>query len=344
MHITISLCKSLYILLQLSYMDQQDGITSTINPDNSKNEVPQARQKSVSYVVAVSGGVDSVVLLHILTQMAEQSFADRSRPTMHLTVAHFDHGIREDSTDDRRFVERLAGVYGLAFVFDEGRLGAGASEAVARDARYDFLRRVRQASGAQYLVTAHHEDDVFETAILNLLRGTGRKGLSSLRSTDEIYRPLLSTPKDHVRAYAQKHALQWREDSTNASDDYLRNYIRHNIMPRFDTNAKVRLRQLIAAAHDTNIEIDGMLAEQLHLQPNGDVLDRHWFIMLPHNVAKEIVAAWLRRLGVTSFDRPLLERIVVAGKTFAPGKQVDVNGRYVIVVYPDRLVFTPRYI
>jgi tRNA(Ile)-lysidine synthetase-like protein len=325
-------------------MDQQDGKTGVNKPDSFTNGAPQTRHKSVSYVVAVSGGVDSVVLLHILSQMSERSFGDRSRPSIHLTVAHFDHGIREDSTEDRRFVERLAGTYGLAFVFDEGRLGAGASEAVARDARYDFLRRVRQASGAQYLVTAHHEDDVFETAILNLLRGTGRKGLSSLRSTQEVYRPLLTTPKEHVRAYAQKHGLQWREDSTNASDDYLRNYIRHNIMPRFDADAKARLRQLIAAARDTNVEIDGMLAEQLHLQPSGDVLDRHWFIMLPHNVAREIVAAWLRRLGVTGFDRQLLERIVVAGKTFATGKQVDVNGRYIIMVYPDRLVFAPRYV
>lgn len=314
-------------MLQLWHMDDQES----------------KKQKTISYVVAVSGGVDSVVLLHILSQMAERSSRDRSRPGMHLTVAHFDHGIREDSPDDRRFVERLAGMYGLAFVFDEGHLGPDTSEATARDVRYAFLRRVRQASGAQYLVTAHHEDDVFETAILNLLRGTGRKGLSSLRSTDEVYRPLLTTPKDHVIAYARKHNLQWREDSTNASDDYLRNYIRHNIMPRFDPAARERLRKLIATARDTNVEIDGMLAEQLHLQPSGDVLDRHWFIMLPHNVAREIVAAWLRRLGVTDFDRQLLERIVVAGKTFAPGKLVDVNGRYVIMVHADRLVIAPRY-
>ncbi len=295
----------------------------------------------MSYIVAVSGGVDSVVLLHILSQMAQKARL-QGRPKTHLTVAHYDHGVREDSVEDRRFVERLAGSYGLAFVFDEGRLGAGVSEADARDARYAFLRRVKQASGAQYLVTAHHEDDVFETAILNLLRGTGRKGLSSLRSTDEVYRPLLSTPKEHVITYARKHGLEWHEDSTNASDDYLRNYIRHNVMPRFDMAARDRLRQLIATAHDTNVEIDGLLAEQLHLQPGGDVLDRYWFIMLPHNVAREIVAAWLRKLGVTNFDRQLLERIVVAGKTYAPGKQVDVNGRYIILVYDDRLVIAPR--
>jgi tRNA(Ile)-lysidine synthase len=317
------------MLLQLWHMDSKSGDSKL--------------QKPVSYVVAVSGGVDSVVLLHILSQMAERSYGRGTRPKMLLTVAHFDHGIREDSMEDRQFVERLAGMYGLAFVFDEGRLGPGASEAVARDARYAFLRRVKQASGAQYLVTAHHEDDVFETAILNLMRGTGRKGLSSLRSTNEVYRPLLGTPKEHVITYARKRGLEWREDSTNASDDYLRNYIRHNVMPRFDTVARDRLRELITTARDTNVEIDGLLAEQLHLQPSGDVLDRYWFIMLPHNVAREIIAAWLRRLGVTNFDRQLLERIVVAGKTYAPGKLVDINGRYVIMVYDDRLVIAPRH-
>lgn len=297
--------------------------------------------KPVSYVVAVSGGVDSVVLLHILVRMAERR--QGGQPKIRLTVAHYDHGIREDSMEDRRFVEKLAGTYGLVYVFDEGRLGAGVSEAVAREARYAFLGRLKQASGAQYLVTAHHEDDVFETAILNLLRGTGRKGLSSLRSTEEVYRPLLETPKEHVIGYARKHGLEWREDSTNASDDYLRNYIRHNVMPRFDAAARDRLRELIKTARDTNVEIDGLLAEQLHLQPSGNVLDRHWFIMLPHNVAREIVAAWLRRLGVTDFDRQLLERIVVAGKTYAAGKQIDVNGRYIIMVYADRLVLAPRF-
>jgi len=289
--------------------------------------------KRVSYVVAVSGGVDSVVLLDILAQQL---------PPEHLTVAHFDHGIREDSAADRQFVERLAQRYQLIFTFDEGKLGPDASEAAAREARYAFLRRVRQTSGAEYIVTAHHEDDVFETAILNLLRGTGRKGLSSLQSRGDLYRPLLTTPKAHIKAYARKRGLEWREDSTNKNDDYLRNYVRHRIMPRFDPAARDRLRQLIARARDTNIEIDSLLAEQLHLQPSGDVLDRQWFIMLPHAVAREIIAAWLRRLGVTGFDRQLLERIVVAAKTFEPGKQIDINKRYVMLVSQERLVVAPR--
>jgi len=291
------------------------------------------KTKNVSYVVAVSGGVDSVVLLDILANRL---------PGERLTVAHFDHGIRPDSSDDRRFVQNLARKYQLAFTFDEGKLGADASEATARQARYDFLKSIKQTVGADYIATAHHEDDVFETAILNMLRGTGRKGLSSLKSHGVMYRPLLSTPKANIKAYAKKQGLEWREDSTNESDDYLRNYIRHHIMTRFDDDARQKLRQILQSAHETNIEIDGLLANQLHLQPSGDTLDRQWFIMLPHGVAREIVAAWLRRLGINSFDRQLLERIVVAAKTFAPGKKVDINRRYILQVDAEQLMVKPR--
>jgi tRNA(Ile)-lysidine synthetase-like protein len=291
-----------------------------------------AKTQSALYVVAVSGGVDSVALLHILHGM----------PGVQLIVAHFDHGIREDSAADREFVEYLAKLYDVAFAYDEGHLGAGASEAAARDARYTFLRRVKDASGAQAIVTAHHEDDVFETAIINLLRGTGRKGLSSLGSTDELYRPLLQTPKKNLLAYAKNHNLQWREDSTNLSDDYLRNYVRHNILTKFDDTARTHLRKLIESTRETNVHIDQMLAEQLHLQPSFDVLDRHWFIMLPHVVAREIVAAWLRGRGVADFDKTLVERVVVAAKMYAPGKQIDVSGNYVILVRKDDLALVRR--
>jgi tRNA(Ile)-lysidine synthetase-like protein len=290
----------------------------------------------MTYVVAVSGGVDSVVLLDILVQQTGHA------SSRELVVAHFDHGIRHDSAQDRQFVERLAEFYELPFEYEAAQLGAGASEEAARKARYAFLRRVRDEHRARSIVTAHHEDDVFETAVINLLRGTGRRGLSSLRTTDELYRPLLKTPKKHILAYAKRHNLQWREDSTNSDTNYLRNYVRQVIMPRFDETARQRLRELIGAAHDVNVQIDDLLAKRLHLQPAGDMLDRRWFIMLPHAVAREIVAAWLRSLGILGFDRPMLERIVVSAKTYAPGKKIDVNGRYFIDVRHDRLVLTQR--
>jgi tRNA(Ile)-lysidine synthase len=189
---------------------------------DKSNKLLQSMQMQVDvkpgkYVVAVSGGVDSMVLLDLL----------RSLPGVELIVAHFEHGVREDSDEDRKLVEKAAKQYGLAFVCEHGNLGAGISEAAAREARYAFLNRVKAQNDAQAIITAHHEDDLLETAILNILRGTGRKGLSSLGSTEDIIRPLLHVSKKTIRDYATAHGIAWHEDSTNESDVYLRNYIRH---------------------------------------------------------------------------------------------------------------------
>lgn len=284
------------------------------------------------FVVAVSGGVDSVVLLDVLAKQ----YAG------HLTVAHFDHGIREDSQQDRILVQDLARKYGLPFVFKEGQLGAKASEAAAREARYTFLRRVQQTSGASAIATAHHEDDLLETAIVNLLRGTGRKGLSSLQSTNEIYRPLLGTPKQNIIAYAQRHNLQWREDSTNSDQKYLRNYVRHRLLTRFDTDARQQLRALLDNARLTNMELDDLLAKQLKLQPETDELDRKWFINLPHEVSREVLAAWLRAQSISDFNHKAIERIVAQAKTLAPGKQIDIDATHIIMVKRGVLALAPR--
>lgn len=287
----------------------------------------------VRYVVAVSGGVDSVVLLHILARQLEAG---------PLVVAHFDHGIRPDSHQDRELVQTMARRYGLPFIHEEGGLGVGTSEAAAREARYAFLHRVRDAYGARAIATAHHADDVLETAVINLLRGTGRKGLSSLRSTDGIYRPLLRTPKAHIYSYARRHGLEWREDSTNVDTDFLRNHVRHNLLPRLDAAARQRLESHVLAAHEHNPAIDALIAEMLRLQPAPDRLDRLWFIMLPHAVSREVLAAWLRQSGISGFDRRLLEQLTMAAKTLAPGKRADVNGRYVLLVRRDELILLPR--
>jgi tRNA(Ile)-lysidine synthetase-like protein len=280
-----------------------------------------------TYVVAVSGGVDSMALLHALQKSGRYD----------LVIAHLDHGIRVDSAEDRRLVQEVAEAMGLPFEYKEARLGAGASEAEAREVRYRFLQDVQRKRGARAIVTAHHQDDVLETAIINLLRGSGRKGLTSLASRDGVERPLLHAPKQELIAYAKHYRLEWREDSTNRNTDYLRNYVRHQLLSRFDAAARERLITLIDQTRAANRELDDLLADELRRQAKTAGLDRAWFIQLPHNLARETMAAWLRDSGIRDFDRKTLERLVVAAKTAESGKSFDVLHGTKLAISPQHL-------
>lgn len=285
-----------------------------------------------TYVVAVSGGVDSMVLLDIL----------RQRPGIKLVVAHYDHGIRKDSQVDRKLVQKVAKKHGLMFVHLEGKLGIKTSEAKARAARYAFLNNVKQASGAKAIITAHHQDDVLETAILNMLRGSGRRGLTSLRSVEGLVRPLVDYSKQQLRDYAEEHSLLWREDESNTDTTYVRNYVRANVLPKFSEGQRAQLVILLERLRDLNDELDARLVDLLHTQPALNQLDRAWFIHLPHDIAKEVTLAWLRRHNARDVTKKTIERLVVGMKTAKYGQYIDVDNRYKIHVKRDILALVPR--
>jgi len=286
-----------------------------------------------TYVVAVSGGVDSMALLDLLTAQAKASTPGNIK----LVVAHFDHGIRHDSRRDRELVQDIARKHSLPFVYHEGNLGQNASEDEARKARYKFLHTVKNASGARAIITAHHHDDVLETAILNMLRGTGRKGLGSLGHTASVHRPLLHVPKQDLIAYARNQGLTWREDTTNQDTKYLRNHIRHNLLTKFSPEHKQQLIDIVTGTREVNRELDTQLLHYLHIQPARTQLNKRDFVMLPHAVAKEVMAAWLRSHDIRDFDAKTLERLVVHSKTLAPGKLIDVVKDRRITVRPGLL-------
>jgi tRNA(Ile)-lysidine synthase len=287
-----------------------------------------------SYVVAVSGGVDSMALLDMLQRQSRRDSDWR------LVVAHLDHGIRPDSMEDRQLVQMVVQQYGLPFVYHESKLGPGTSEAAARAARYNFLHDVRRANEARSIITAHHQDDVLETAIINILRGSGRKGLTSLGNQSDIVRPLLRVPKRDLVAYARDQGLQWNEDSTNQDETYLRNYVRHRLLSRFDDAARARLWQIITDLAETNHELDTLLVNQLHMQSLAGTLDRQWFNHLPHAVAREVLASWLRAHGTRNFDSKTLERLVVAAKVAAGGKTFSVQAEVSLLIHADHLALT----
>jgi tRNA(Ile)-lysidine synthase len=305
-----------------------------------------------TYVVAVSGGVDSMALLDMLTKQGQRAegrgqrnaaaspFALRPSP-WRLIVAHYDHGIRADSKLDRQLVQETAKKYGLPFVYDEGKLGKEASEAQARQARYKFLRHVRETSKARAIITAHHQDDALETAIINWLRGTGRRGYTALRNDGSLKRPLLNIPKQELINYARRNHLKWREDSTNQDPAYVRNFIRLKLMPQLTAGQRSNLVKAIEELRGLNERIDHRLINFLHTQPIRQHIDRHWFIMLPHDVALEVLAMWLR-LHDCAFDTKTLNRLAVAAKTFKPGQQADVDRQHILKIESVYLALQPR--
>ncbi len=277
------------------------------------------------YVVAVSGGVDSVVLLHKLADNSEFPTSD-----YRFAVAHLDHGIRDDSVDDRQSTGDLAAKYKLPFYYDEGKLGPDASEAEARTARYTFLRKIRKSTDSKAIITAHHQDDRIETVFINLLRGTGRKGLSSLGSGPHIRRPLLNMSKREIIQYAQKYNLTWREDSTNQDNKYLRNNLRNRVLSKLTDMQRERILEILDTSDHQNREIDTILDKLLNRQ-DSDQMKRAWFIALPHTISGEVLSHWLRNENM-SFDHMAIERLIVSLKTLNPGTKTDINGGWYFTI------------
>lgn len=272
------------------------------------------------YIVAVSGGVDSMALLDMLAKKYPHK-----HPEVRLTVAHFDHGIRDTSHIDRLLVHEVAQQHKIPFVYEEGMLGEAASEDEARAARYAFLRKVQAHANARGIVTAHHLDDVIETAVLNLMRGTGRKGLSSLKSVDGIVRPLAHVTKEQLRRYAERNQLAWHEDPTNHNQDYKRNYVRHTVLPKAKAKPGKKYHAFVALLRrqrEINNAIDQQLELLLHTQPSRASLRRQDVTALPYSVATELVAEWLRGNGKRQLSRWLVDRLTVAIRTARPGTEL----------------------
>lgn len=261
----------------------------------------------MKYLVAVSGGVDSVVLLDMLV----------AKGTDELVVAHFDHGVRQDSADDAVFVRQLAQKYQLPFEVRREELGKGVSEEVARVRRYTFLREMARKHDAK-IVTAHHADDVVETIAINIYRGTGWRGLAVLNSAD-IERPLLDIPKQKLLHYARTKRLEWREDSTNEDEQYLRNQLRFRLR-MVSPETKEWLREYRRRQVDIAAEIDAESHRLLGSAPYS----RHFFIYADERSALELLRTLLLRETGRSPTIPQRRRALHAIKVAKAGTVYDV--------------------
>ncbi len=201
-------------------------------------------------IIAVSGGADSVALLDLLATLPDFP--------LQLVVAHLNHGLRgEESDGDEHFVQELAAKYGLSCETERCDVRALAQqlrsslEDAGRTARYDFFQRLRDNCQADAIAVGHHRDDQAETFLIRLLRGSGTTGLASMapRTAGGIIRPLLNISRQELRRYCSERQLPFREDSSNSDQSFLRNRIRHQLLPLLAGYNPSIAQQLAATAH-----------------------------------------------------------------------------------------------
>ena len=200
-------------------------------------------------------------------------------------VAHFDHGIRRESSSDANFVNNLATGHGVEYFIGRANLGVDASEESARKKRYEFLRQVKDEVGADKIVTAHHQDDLVETILINLIRGTGWRGLAPLWSND-IFRPLVNMTKSEITIYAIKNDLEWTEDATNYNPKYLRNRVR-DLMIRMPISDYKKILELYENQKKLRTEIEEIIDVD-----SQSSLDQVSISSLPDEVATELLRSW----------------------------------------------------
>ncbi len=259
-----------------------------------------------------------------------------------LVVAHFNHGIRQDAEQDEVLVKELAERYNLPFEVGYGRLGHATSEDLARTIRYKFLNDSKRRHHAKGIITAHHQDDLLETAVINLLRGTGRRGLSSIADNPAILRPMLQLPKSAILTYAKAHKLKWREDSTNQDERYLRNYVRLQIIPKLTERQRQDFLKGLAKIKSANQILNQEIANLSHKVAPQTIIDRASFIALPPEISREVLADFLRRNSIRKYDKPKLERLSIVIKTAKPGTRHDVVKGWTFEIRSQGVHLAPR--
>jgi tRNA(Ile)-lysidine synthase len=266
--------------------------------------------------VAVSGGADSVCLLHVLLELAPRS-------GLRLSVLHLDHGLRgEESRDDAAFVRELAGRLGLPVWVREVQLAAAPDnppdkppdnlEQAARQARLAFFQE-RIASGAvERVALGHTRSDQAETVLFRFLRGSGTAGLAGIRpvTSDGLVRPLIGVDRADVTRFLRERAIPWREDSTNASPQFARNRLRHQLLPQLAREWNPAIGEMLAHT------ADWALAEEAYWQ--GEI-DR---LALEHLTAKG-GAVFLRTCALQSLPLAAARRLVRRAMELAKG---DLRG------------------
>lgn len=308
-------------------------------------------------LIAVSGGPDSVALLHLLADSREEL-------SLHLEVAHVQHGLRgQEAREEARFVAALAAGFGFRFHLKDVDLpamksaaGKGNIEALARAERYRFFAAVARARELHKVATAHTLDDQAETVLMWMLRGAGLKGLGGMAPWQSmklpgakagesvtVVRPLLESSKADVLEYLKERKIAFREDPTNRDPALLRNWIRLELLPalrlRTGQNIAARLSRQAALMRDDDGFLDRLAAERYRALQNSRGLDLGQLRCEPDALKRRILRLWLaeRRGHLRGLDLVHVADIMRLIESNAPHGRVSIAGGWEAVREYDAL-------
>ncbi|HEX6308807.1 MAG TPA: tRNA lysidine(34) synthetase TilS [Longimicrobiales bacterium] len=289
-------------------------------------------------LVALSGGIDSVVLLHLL----------RFHTDCDVAAAHFDHAMRSTSGADALWVRGLCGAWDVPLQSARAE-DAPQSEAAARELRYEFLLAAADVLAVDAILTAHHADDQAETVLLRLARGTGLPGVAGIPARRGIIvRPLLPFTRAELEAYAAAHRLRWREDATNRELRYVRNRIRHRVLPELERvypGATRRIARLARAAAEAEHAWRGIVTAAINDVVISEdtaafVLARDRLFAYDPHVRARVMRHLLDRLGSRP-DRAGTRFALSFISSGASGGGVELSGGIRLEREFDRLILRP---
>src|SRR5205085_4291441 len=266
------------------------------------------------YLIGVSGGRDSIALLHWLFQSGYKK----------LIICHLNHQLRGRSSDaDSRFVEKLAARYDVDLAMESANVRALATkqkvsiEPAAREVRYKFFARVAKEKRARTIFLGHHADDLVETFLINLFRGSGTTGLGAMRDVSKrrvdgvdltIVRPFLGVWRREINEYIAEHRLKFREDASNKDIASLRNRIRQRIIPYLEKTLGRNIRQGIWRAAMIAAEEEKWIEDQLPDANNDDLVVAK-VRDLPVALQRREILKWLRARKITNVGFDVVEDV-----------------------------------
>ncbi|UPL49886.1 tRNA lysidine(34) synthetase TilS [Hymenobacter sublimis] len=290
-------------------------------------------------LVAVSGGLDSVVLAHVLHKLGVE-----------FAVAHCHFGLRAEEADaDEEFVRKLAGQYKVPYFVEFFQTKQFAeqegisTQMAARTLRYEWFERIRQTQGLDYIATAHHQRDTAETMLLNLTHGTGLAGLHGIRpKAGYLVRPLLAVSKPDLYDYVVENRLVWREDASNDSPVYQRNRLRlevlpvlRDINPNLDQTLSITAERVGGAEEIVRRYVEETAAQARRDEPEATYLDIR---MLQKTAATTVVLHELLRPFGFSY---LVVKDIVLSFGAESGRRFE-SPTHRLVKDREQLVITPR--